>query len=522
MMVRRALAICSGVGVLVFSVSAFAGSALPGFNPSSRHTPSIQELLHLSPQARTRYFDAVKGVLLEMDARAHTEEETSNWIFEQLVCSAYAGDDLNAPFCINLGMLKEVGTADGDCQAGPGMHNFDTNGVLSKYNLNSAAACSSTKGRHPMIPCSPVFGFKSDGTLNCASTNTTATCDRLSKGEGEISLGDVLISCGTKGSADPVKADCKKLLKFTEDQIALARKYCGDTPDKKACGILRAQDIQFGAQLKDKREALSVGDVDKMNQYLDQIKESSKVAATVAPCTPTEPAKPVVAAPVPPPPPPAPVVSKPAAPSLAATVPAAAPASTSSAPCVGAVIKPTADQSMTTILSAVASTLHERNQDLGCMQVTLTDKSVLKVVIDQKNISGSIQPFNQFGKQVDPIALDQNEIVGMIMLSEGAKSTDGLHLPLNQLFNSYIPSSPIAKDLKMTYQGVDYPSVGWTTLNGSQVQYVPKDVTVNGKAMALVEFKAPMTSDWKVVSIPVSDDPDSSDSATAASPKSAR
>jgi hypothetical protein len=263
-MIMSALWICS----------AMAGTdRAPIHSAALSSTLSYDDFISLSPVEQDKLVHAVQDILVVMDkAGASSDEDASavwyenavKWTADQVLCVALASDNDDADFCINLGVVKSVNpgeTVDVDkCVPGPTMHDFDTSKVLTQAPFDLGETAKDCPAHE--MPCSPFFGFSSNGDLLCTKSKRTAVCQSLAK-KAPITIAQELSACAASGAVKTSKTNCDGLKNFYNSQLKVVSDRCGDSYPPFACGLFKEQITADQTMINNCK------DVNKINAYLE-------------------------------------------------------------------------------------------------------------------------------------------------------------------------------------------------------------------------------------------------------------
>jgi hypothetical protein len=421
------------------------------FRGEPGHLPRYDELVGLRRESIVKYLEAFQNLLLELDRQAGKKgrDEAMSWILEHLVLSATA-EETGPQFCINLGVVQPIDRCGED--HGPRMHDFDTTPILSSLGAD-AVHCK--KGEKP---CSPAFGFDADGGLYCVSTNLTRACKQESAGTGTIPLADVLITCAL-GSPGKPRISCDALKKFYDDQTQLVEALCKDSPDHKACGILRNQMKDVFNEIQEKNKALEQSPEGKQLENLVASVNQINQPPTAEPCKGN----------------------------IGANSPGASPAEATT--CLKkdfpATIPPTFDKIEDALVSGADA------DKTRCIQLSLPDQSLLVLTHQGKDVKLVLVPRGAKGKSVSPISIGEEDAFMLEQVSNALMGSD-FKTPPKDLLNSYLPAEIKADAGKMLVQSkengkeIQLRTRGWVSANGTHVRYNPNQIFKSGDQHVLL------------------------------------
>jgi hypothetical protein len=269
---------------LFVSLAVLLSSLTPALAADSFQLLRYNSLMSLSEKDQHRVLEAFQDALARLDADGSDVDSAA--LEEWLLLVEQADADDGPQFCINLGVVQPL--KDCDSSKGAHMHDFDTKPLLKDLG-DAANHCAKSA-----MPCSPAFGFDANGSLFCSSKNKTRDCAAKAQADKKkTELVDVFKKCGgAKGSAAPIKADCKKLQSFYEGQVKLVGDLCKKSPDTKACGILRGKlDEILEAQGKhalptETQDGEGSGDVAKVVNGLANANQAVQMKSATANCPP--------------------------------------------------------------------------------------------------------------------------------------------------------------------------------------------------------------------------------------------
>jgi hypothetical protein len=473
-------------------------------SPLSLKLPRYEQWKNLSPEAQREVIEGVQEFLIqaEQEARKSGDESALNGLktlktlydlwFESAEAkprsrrSSHTSHE-QQPYCINQGVVKPI--SECDTSLGYKMHDFDTNAVLSK--LGPASQCPSGQ-----MPCSPFFGFTSDGQMFCSSKNLTRDCAQQSKQPGTLSLVHVMMSCQT-GSPGVAKVNCKALAEFFDQQMGVVEKLCQKAPKRYACGVLKDQMRKVLAEASEKKPASDKADLDKIPDKFHATHEAAQMNASTAPC-PT-------AAPQPSP------VEKPAAQPQARS-------KDSEIACTQRTLAKSPDQP--TLEALMKALMGDKPDDFVCGDLTLPNR--IKIGSDRSKGSLTIQA----APDSKPVALDVVEAQVLGAISE-ALLDPPFKVPAKDLLSRYLPKETLQEpgkiqlDPKSGKEKREFPSKGWVTADGTRIRYIPNvDFGQGKKHVILAAIQPADGGKEKIVGVPVSlpDDQEESDNDSKALP----
>lgn len=488
------------LGTIAFSAllfigsSAFAAHRLPSgtdfFSPLKM--PRYEQWRKLSPKAREKFIQDVQAFLLRADAIARSEKTASNSreaeiiqrLFDIWIETAEAQTKSKAkskhaaapqqPYCINQGVVKPL--SECDTKLGYKMHDFDTNEKLSP--LGDASKCQA-----PEKPCSPFFGFTTEGQMFCSSLNLTRDCKQKSEQEGTISLASTLATC-EKGSPGTPKVDCGKLKTFFTDQLKAVGDLCQDAPKRFACGILKDQIQGVMSELKGEGPVASetaapdanaapstASDADEngVPALASSIKDAAKMDNSAAPCPTEQGAKPSTA---------------PASAQAPATEAKADAQNGDNSACV----KKAYPQKIAApaLIMLVKSMVEGADDGFTCGEMALPNQGKLKVDMVKSTIqlqaSANSAPVTLSGDAVDALSTASAALLG-----------PPFNVAPANLLNAYLPKEELKDPGKIVYSAKDvkptqeFPSSGWISQDGTRIRYA----IAGNKAALLLAIKRP-------------------------------
>ncbi|MFL5815464.1 MAG: hypothetical protein ACJ763_17950 [Bdellovibrionia bacterium] len=451
--------------------------------------PRYEQLKMLPPEAQKTVIEGIQAFLIQADleARKGGQESALNdlntlkrfyelWIetaeakprSRSSSKSSLKSSGVQQPYCINQGVVKPI--SECDTSLGYKMHDFDTNKVLSK--LGPASQCPPGQ-----MPCSPFFGFTSEGQMFCSSKNLTRDCAEQSKQPGTVSIVNVMMSCQA-GSAGVAKVDCKALGEFFDQQMEVVEKLCQKAPKRFACGILKDQIRDVMNEGSEKKSAAKEVGLDKVAEVVRATNEAAQMDAGSAPCPTQEKAK-AKSAPAP------------------AAKPKEAQAACTQKSSAKNFEKPTLD-------ALIAELMGEHADDFVCGELTLPNKS--KIGLNRMKGEMTVQAT----PDSTPVTLDfvEAQLLGNI---SAALLDPPQKVPPKDLLAHYLPKEIMKDPGKIVLESKDgkqkkeFPSKGWITANGTRIRYIPGvDFGDEKKHIVMMSVQLPGSAKEMRIGIPLS------------------
>jgi hypothetical protein len=446
----------------------------------SLRLPRYEQLKTLSPETQRKVIESLQAFLIQADEDARKSGDQSAFndlntlkmIYELWIETAEAktkarvshgsrGSAEQQPYCINQGVVKPI--SDCDTKLGYKMHDFDTNEILSK--IGPASQCPSGQK-----PCSPVFGFTSDGQMFCSSKNLTRDCAQQAKQPGTLSVVNVMAGCQA-GSPGVAKVDCKALGEFLDQQISVVEGLCQKAPKRLACGILRDKVNEVVTEASEKKAASEKIGLDKVAEVVKATNDAAQMSPSAAPCPPE-----AVAAP-----------SAPTPPQTNEPAQAKAPAPGDKIQCTQKNLtknleKPTLDALTDELMGG-------KPDEFICGALNLPNKSGIAL----NRIQGTVVV--KATADAKPVTLDfvEAQIIGTI---SNALLEDPYKVPAKDLLSHYLPKEEMKDAGKITAESKDgkskkeFPSKGWVTPDGTRIRYVPSvNFGTDSKPMVMVAIQ---------------------------------